>query len=192
MADIAKNGVSIAHLREIGRKGGKARARQVDMGELGRLGGLATAQKHGVDHMREIGSRGGVAYVQRYGRRKLADLARQHRLAHPSELEQRVEAALVTLGYTDYEREGWLFPNSSCHHETGDFVFRARKKVIMADGSTWHTNGDFQGARAARDRAVEAYLAYRGWRILRLTESEIKAGGEELRTKIRDFLEESP
>lgn len=34
--------------------------------EAGRMGGLATAARHGVEHMREIGRRGAIAFHARY------------------------------------------------------------------------------------------------------------------------------
>lgn len=35
--------------------------------ERGRLGGLRTVERHGIDHMRTIAARGGQAVVEKYG-----------------------------------------------------------------------------------------------------------------------------
>jgi len=143
------------------RKGGLARAAQTDMSELGRRGGLATVERYGKSYMAEIGRMGGLTYVERYGARKLVEMTRQHRLDNPSALEQVVLDVLVGMGYVedrDFEREGYFFPRSRNHHYTGDFVFRSRKKAILVDGHTWHTNGNLQGNRAEKDAAVRAFV----------------------------------
>lgn len=162
--------------RAMGRKGGKARA-QAFTSEYQRA-----ARSH-VSHDACVanGRKGGIAYVQKYGMRKLVEQARQYRLAHPSELESIVTAALSAIGATDFEREAYLFPKSRVHHNTGDFVFRKAHQVVYADGAAWHNGKELPlsfadcADRRMRDEAYDNYLCARGWRILRLSETEIKA-----------------
>lgn len=46
----------------------KNRTSVITVSEMGRLGGLSTARKHGKDHMREIGIKGALS---RWGKKKL-------------------------------------------------------------------------------------------------------------------------
>jgi hypothetical protein len=136
--------------KELGRRGGLARAASCNMRELGSLGGSKTVERHGREHMRRIGKRGARTTIERYGPRFLAEIGRQRRLENPTGLELAVVAALQDLGFTegqDYEREGYICADSHCHHYTGDFVFRQDKIVVYADGARWHHNSDEIGPR---------------------------------------------
>lgn len=177
-----------------GRKGGKARA-QAFTPEFQRM-----ARSH-VSHDACVanGRKGGIAYVQKYGMRRLIEQTRQYRFEHPSDLERIIADALQEIGATDYEREAYLFPKSHCHHNTGDFVFRKGKRVVYADGAAWHNGKELPlsfadcADRRMRDEAYDNYLRARGWRILRLSEAEIKAHarGDDgaMLAKLREFVE---
>jgi very-short-patch-repair endonuclease len=165
-------------LRAMGRKGGLARAKQF-------TSEYQRAVRAHVSHESCVanGRKGGIAYVKKYGKRKLVEQARQYRLGHLSDLEQIVLDALDQVGALnlEYEREGYVFPRSHCHHNTGDFLFRKAKMIIYADGAAWHNGKDLPlsfancADRAMRDETMDHYLRGRGWRVLRLSESEIKA-----------------
>lgn len=183
-----------AFLREIGRKGGLKRA-QGFTSDFQRRARACVSHEANVTN----GRKGGIAYVKKYGKRKLVEQARQYRLAHPSDLERTVESALITIGATDYEREGYLFPKSHCHLNTGDFVFRKAHKVVYADGKAWHNGKELPASfvncvdRAMRDEKMDAYLRYRGWRVLRLSEDEIHShargvDGGALLGRLRELL----
>jgi len=182
--------------RAMGRKGGKSRAKAFTS-EYQRV-----ARSH-VSHDACVanGRKGGIAYVQKYGMRRLIEQARQYRFEHPSDLERIVNDALQLIGATDYEREAYLFTRSHCHHNTGDFVFRSIKRVVYADGAAWHNGKKLPlsfadcADRRMRDEAYDSYLRYRGWRILRLSEAEIKAhasprgDNSAMLAKLREFVE---
>jgi very-short-patch-repair endonuclease len=179
-----------------GRKGGLTRAKAFTP-EFQRM-----ARAH-VSHDACVanGRLGGNAYVKKYGIRKLIEQARLYRLENPSDLERIVEGALIAIGARDHEREAYLFPQSHCHHNTGDFVFRQGRRVVYADGAAWHNGKDLPlsfadcADRRMRDEAYDNYLQARGWRILRLSETEIRAHasphGDDgaMITKLREFLE---
>jgi len=52
-----------------------------------------------------------------------------------------------------------------------DLAFPPRRLVVEADGDYWHSAATIQ----QRDKRKDAYLAGHGWRVLRLSESAIKA-----------------
>ena len=174
-----------AFLRKIGRRGGTNRAKQFTRASQ-------QAARACVAHESNVanGRKGGIAYVKKYGKRKLVEQARQYRLVHPSELESIVADALQQIGVRDFEREAYLFPKSRVHHNTGDFVFRQHHQVVYADGAAWHCGKVLPLALAdcadrstlaphasagVRDEKMDNYLCDRGWTVLRLSESEIKA-----------------
>lgn len=179
--------------REACRRGGLKRA-QAFTSEYQKLARLHVSS----ESCQANGRKGGIAYIRKYGKRKLAEQARAYRLEHPSDLEQITERALIEIGAQDHEREGFIFPNSHRHVITGDFVFRNLKPhcVIYADGEQWHTdNHTLAGCaeRGTKDAHYDQYLNYRGWRVLRLTEAEIKAHDRgidagAMLTRVRTFL----
>ena len=190
--------------------------RRVRLREIGRRGGLTRSKSFSSDYQRFAracvsheanvanGRKGGIAYVRKYGKRKLVEQARQYRLAHPSDLEQIVESALIAIGAVlsaaeAYEREAYVFPKSRCHLNTGDFVFRKQRKIVFADGAAWHNGKELPASfvncvdRAMRDEKMDNYLRYRGWRVLRLSEQEIRThvrGNDQgtLIARLRDFI----
>lgn len=183
-----------AFLRECGRKGGLVRAQSFSI-EFQR-----NARAH-VSHESNVanGRKGAAVTLQKYGRAALVEKVRRYRLAHPSNLERIVADALTLIGATGYEREAYLLPDTDACL-TGDFVFFPERKVIYADGRTWHTNGHpLHGeARADRDAHNDALLQSEGWQVLRLTQAEIEEydrtasegirGNEALLRKLREFL----
>lgn len=193
--------------KEFGRRGGQARAAACDMRELGSRGGAATVERHGREHMRRIGKRGAWTTpegtrvtpegtrVERYGPRFLAEIGRQRRLDNPTGLELSVGVTLQELGFVegrDYEREGYLCPDSGCHHYTGDFVFRPDKLVVYADGARWHQNSDEIGPRADQDAELDRWLHERGWTVLRLPEAVIAASDGQLKQELAGALPAPP
>ena len=70
-----------------------------------------------------------------------------------------------------------------------DFTFRSVKLVVFVDGCFWHgcpihsrlpqNNADFWvrklNANCCRDRATDAALRRRGWRVMRVWEHELRA-----------------
>ena len=183
-----------AFLSKIGRRGGLKRA-EAFTSEFQRMARAHVAHDSNVAN----GRKGGIAYVRKHGKRRLAEQARQYRLAHPSNLEQIVETALIAIGATGYEREGFIFPKSHCHVITGDFVFRQSKphRVVYADGKMWHVDHTTLAGcaeRGTKDEHYDNYLVYRGWQVLRLTQAEIEAndrGTDEgaMLGKLRTFLQ---
>ena len=81
---------------------------------------------------------------------------------------------------------GWR--RGSCLPGKPDFVFPARRIAIFVDGDFWHgnpdrfsqptTNTDYWTAKIAgnkaRDKKVSRQLSRKGWRVLRLWESELR------------------
>jgi very-short-patch-repair endonuclease len=184
-------------LRTIGRRGGLKRA-EAFTSDYQRM-----ARSH-VSHKANVanGRKGGTAYIQKHGKRRLVEQARRFRLAHPSDLEQIVERTLMAIGATDYEREAYIFPRSRSHHNTGDFVFRKRRRIVYADGAAWHNGKGLHPSlaectgRAMRDEKLDSYLRDRGWKVLRLPEQEIRdhargRDGGAMQRKLGEFLAKS-
>lgn len=190
-----------AFLSKIGRKGGLSRA-QAFTADFQRMARACVSHEANVAN----GRKGGIAYVRKYGKRKLVEQARQYRLAHPSDLEQIVERALVAIGAVlsaaeGYEREAYVFPKSHCHLNTGDFVFRKQRKIVFADGAAWHNGKELPASfvncvdRVMRDEKLDSYLRAHGWQVLRLSEQEIRAhvcgtDGGAMTERLRRFVEE--
>ena len=177
-------------LQEFGRRGGQRRAAQCDMVALGSIGGSATVQIHGTTHMAEIGRAGARATIAKHGAKFLADKLRQHRRDNPTDLERTVDAVLQDLGLVEgengnYEREAFVFADSDCHLQCGDFVFRRQKLVVYADGKHWHEDNPHVGNRLAIDADNDEYLAGRGWRVVRLAEQVIAGNPATLRETLR-------
>ncbi len=185
--------------------------RRAFLSNIGRRGGFSRAQAFTAEYQRRArasvshdanvanGRKGGIAYVHKYGKHKLVEQARQYRFAHPSELEQIVECALLAIGATDFEREAYVFPSSRSFLNTGDFIFRNRRKIVYADGAAWHNGKELPATfvdcvdRAMRDEKFDAYLRYRGWQLLRLSELEILAhargaDGGAMLARLRNFI----
>ncbi len=184
-------------LRMIGRRGGLKRA-EAFTPEYQRMARAYVSHEANVAN----GRKGGIAYVRKHGKRRLVEQARQYRLAHPSDLEQIVERTLIAIGASDYEREAYIFPRSRCHHNTGDFVFRKRRRIVYADGAAWHNGKDLHPSlancadRAMRDEKLDNYLRDRGWMVLRLPEQEIRDhargyDGGAMQRKLGEFLAKS-
>lgn len=176
-------------LAEWGRRGGRARAATCNMRELGSTGGRATVARHGSAHMAATGALGAARTRELYGDRYLSDLVRCYRLQHPSDLETIVEAVLLELHQAGaYEREAFICDDLNI---VGDFVFRARRLVVYADGAHWHECNGHAGDRAAHDAEVDTLLAGRGWHVVRLSEKTIKFPYA-LKAALRRALREAP
>lgn len=95
--------------------------------------------------------------------------------------ELRLVAVFRAHGITGWRRHTKTFGSP-------DFVFPKRRLAVFVDGCFWHgcpdhgsmpaTNREFWAAKIARnrerDREVNAGLAERGWRVLRLWEHELR------------------
>ena len=186
-------------LRTIGRRGGLKRA-EAFTPEYQRAARACVSHASNVAN----GRKGGIAYIQKHGKRRLVEQARHapRRLEHPSDLEQIVERTLMAIGATDYEREAYIFPRSRSHHNTGDFVFRKRRRIVFADGAAWHNCKELSASfvncadRAMRDEKLDSYLCDRGWKVLRLPEQEISdhargRDGGAMQRKLGEFLAKS-
>ena len=93
-----------AYLREIGRRGGKARAQMADFQQHQSNAGKASAA---VNDMAALGSLGAKAYIRKYGYLSFFRLARNWRLANPSKPEWAMMAILDRMG-VQYEREAMV------------------------------------------------------------------------------------
>jgi very-short-patch-repair endonuclease len=94
-------------------------------------------------------------------------LARALDLARSSALERRVEALLRGSGLPPHVRE----------HPVGrwrlDFAWPDRRVAVEADGRRWHSSAaDFE-----RDRSKSNALNESGWKVLRVTWSDLDDPG---------------
>ena len=86
---------------------------------------------------------------------------------------------------------------------TPDIVFLSKKVAIFCDSDFWHGRKGLPASNqgywkeklrknAERDIAVNQTLHNRGWKVLRLSESEILRNPEECIKKISNAFESSP
>jgi len=153
-------------------------------GEVGRLGGLATLERHGREHFRAIGKLGFAATVERYGRDFAHDKAAAAREAHPeraSHDEQRVMKMLAGLGQgdllggepVDYRREFKVAPSTHV-----DFAWPERGKALEVYGGVHRVPAfDPDGTRAEREATREGRIREAGWELLTLTDRDLTARG---------------
>ena len=172
--------------REMGRRGGRARAAQCDMQALGAKGGQATVEKHGREHTARIGHRGALTTARRHGYATLFHAARAWRLENPSRHEQRVMAILADLGRTDYEREAMVLGEDVTI--AVDFAFWSRRKAIEVNGKVHH-DPLFDHPNAARTRAANdarrlEQVRMARWEVLVLDYRELDTARE----RIEEFL----
>ena len=94
----------------------------------------------------------------------------KHRRAHPSKLE-RIVLAWLDAHYYAYEREVRI------NGIYVDFLISGTRIVVEADGDRWHTLDPLHGQdRASRDLIHGMALTTAGYRVIRLSEHEIKKG----------------
>ena len=117
-------------------------------------------------HLSQIAPLGYAATKERHSEHFVTYLLRQHRLSHPSCLEQIVQAWLDEQGIY-YEREYWL--------EQPDKVYLV--DFILPRGVAVEVNGDYvHRFHAQRDqRKIEA-LRFHGFTVVVLTEDDVKSG----------------
>lgn len=76
--------------------------RKLSKAEAGRLGGAATVERHGPEHMRQIGALGGAATVERHGPEHMARIGargfRAYAEAHHNGCAERAVFALRKAG----------------------------------------------------------------------------------------------
>ena len=59
----------------------------------------------------------------------------------------------------------------------GDIVMEDIKLVVECDGRTWHSNHSLHGEdRVSRDRRKDRMLRRHGYRVVRLSEADIRGG----------------
>lgn len=167
--------------REIARLGGLARARQFTPDSQS-AAGKSRAKAFDAEYQRaarshidsaECARRGHLSFdrlVARKGRAGALEHLANYRREHPTSLERRVMEWLDAHGVA-YKRE------VSCAGVWVDFLLDDGTSVLMVDGRMWHTmddlhRRDYAGRDAIQDMALEA----NGYRVLRLTESDINSG----------------
>jgi hypothetical protein len=151
------------HYREMGRRGGLARAAMPDFREHQRRAGKRCAE---LNDMAALGHRGARAFIDKYGYARLWRLARAWRLEHPSRHEQQVMAILDGLG-VPYEREVELLGSDA--YVSVDFLV-AGGWVIEVNGRV-HFDERFEhpnypNTRAASDRDRVRKLQAAGYQVL--------------------------
>lgn len=65
-----------------------------------------------------------------------------------------------------------------------DFAFIAAKIAVECDGDYWHSRPE----RKVKDRCKDTYLKRRGWKVVRLTETQIKADPVACVAIVQEFL----
>lgn len=175
-----------AYLREIGRRGGQARAKMDSFKQHQSNAGKASAT---VNDMAALGSRGAKAYIRKYGYMRFFYLARAWRLAHPSRPEQAVAAILDNLGFP-YERESLVMgDNIPC---SVDFYLPDANDAIIEVYGRVHYDPLFDHPNYLTTRAqTDAHRLHKieraGYRILEIDYREL-AYPATLRGKIAMFL----
>ncbi|MFN7930924.1 MAG: hypothetical protein U0Y68_23965 [Blastocatellia bacterium] len=89
-----------AYLREIGRRGGQTRAKQLTPAHQ-----RAARRKVKRESLVRAGQKGAQVTADRHGHEKLFEASRQKRLRNPSKWELLAIGILARLG-VEYEREG--------------------------------------------------------------------------------------
>jgi very-short-patch-repair endonuclease len=172
------------YLREIGRRGGKARARQASFAEHQSRAGRRCAE---TQDMAALGHKGARAYIEKYGYGRLWQLARRWRIDHPSSHEQAVMAILDELGLP-YAREVELLGEGA--FVSVDFVV-AGGGVIEVNGKVHYDpffdHPNYPHTRQANDAERVRRLEKAGYQVLVIDHREL-GDGERVRVRIAEFL----
>lgn len=174
-------------LREIGRKGGKARAQMPDFQEHQRHAGRRSAE---VNDMAALGHRGAIAYIHKYGYARLFRLARSWRLENPSSHERQVMAILDEQGVT-YEREAEILGENA--YVSVDFYLPDLAKVIEVNGKIHYDplfdHPNYPNTRKAKDQERLRKLEKAGFQVLVIDHRDLK-DQPAVRKCIEQFLRE--
>lgn len=149
---------------------GKKRAETLTT-EHQRMAGKARARQFSPAYQRFAQTMGGVARAE-------------YRRNHPTELERRMIDWLAELGWhewEDYQREK-IIATWAC-----DFVFETHRAIIEVNGQVWHTNGFHGQDKEGRDARKRADLKVFGWRLLEITDHEMR-DKESVQTRLIQFL----
>jgi very-short-patch-repair endonuclease len=145
------------------KKGGQARAKQFtsDTQKAAR----ACVKK---SSLRANGRKGWAASMLKVDAPTLIEKIALRGRQRPTDLERIVQSWLDAAGLS-YARQvvedRWII----------DFV--VGRTAIECDGHVWHTDGDWQGyGRTERNMRKDAYLKALGYRVVRLSEKQIKNG----------------
>ena len=148
--------------REMGRKGGKARAAMPGFREHQRHAGRCSAA---ANDMAALGHLGARAFIEKYGYARLYQLCRNWRIGHPSRHERAVMRMLDDLGVR-YEREAEVLGESK--FISVDFYLPDTHRVIEVYGRV-HFDPLFD-----HPRHVETRQANDARRVSRLEEAGFK------------------
>lgn len=176
-----------AWLREIGRRGGRARAQMPDFAEHQRRAGRRSAA---VNDMAALGHRGAIAYIRKYGFARLFRLARAWRLENPSRHEQAIMAMLDRLGLI-YEREAEVLGEDG--FVSADFYLPATRQVIEVNGRV-HYDERFDHPRYPQTRQAGEQERLRrlweaGFEALVVDHRDLEADEETILRQIVEFVE---
>lgn len=110
--------------------------------------------------------------------------------------ELALRRALQVLGVRGYRLHRRDIPGSP------DLAWLGRRVAVFVDGSFWHghpsaykpgKSGEFWDRKIARnierDRAVDAELTARGWRVLRFWDFEVEADALRCASRVKQVLE---
>jgi len=145
-----------------------------------------------------VDQRRGSTYEEVYGPEKAAQYKQKLRDASPARLakfsrretapEKAVREILEGLG-VPFSQEAPV----GCY--TVDFLIERHRLVIQADGDYWHAHPEKypnpsrkQRERRRLDASCDAFLENRGFRVLRLWESELRANPRRCRKRIEEIL----
>lgn len=126
---------------------------------------------------RIAGAKGFAALVAKYGIDSALDKLREHRLNHPTDIEQ-VIIALLDAEHISYKRE---FPLKT---EDGilfyDFAFD--NVLVEVDGTYWHQKSEAK----ERDAYKDAVAVAQGFILVRIKEERIKDARSQLYAALQD------
>lgn len=173
-------------LRQIGRKGGKARAQMPDFIDHQRRAGRRSAQ---VNDMAALGHRGAMAYIRKYGYASLFKLARAWRLENPSRHERQVMAMLDALGIT-YEREAEVLGEDA--FISVDFYLAETRQAIEVNGKVHYDplfdHPNYPHTRRSNEARRLERLRQAGFEVLVIDYRQLR-DADAVRQRIAEFIE---
>lgn len=161
----------IDHMRELGRRGGKTRAKAFTPKYQRDARANVSSQSCAIN-----GAKGYAALVAA-GKGDLASkIAADYRFANPTNLEVIVADWLDEL-VTGFDRKDRSQREVQIGKYYVDFLLRGRY-VIEVNGAAWHVNGHFpvKGDVEGRDMTKREYLEAQGYEVTTLGESAILSG----------------
>ena len=171
--------------REMGRKGGKARAAMSDFTEHQRHAGRCSAA---VNDMAALGHLGARAFIEKYGYARLYQLCRNWRIGHPSRHERAVMRMLDDLEVR-YEREAEVLGEGL--FVSVDFYLPGTRRVIEVYGRV-HFDPLFDHprhveTRRANDARRVSRLEEAGFKVLVVDYRDLEAGAAIVQHKLAEF-----